>query len=286
MGVIRGFFLVIATVLLFLSLISMTLFWTLGSSLSYNNVEKQSVIIIKDFLQDTNVTDHIQKVYPIIQLYCQNYSNYVFSLEGYTVDIPCDVALQGDDAVIEEGIKDMVHEIYYTEYDCDFLNCFNEMYIDSKGKVTPFFLISEKAYDFWNNKFHISLIASLVLLALVFLLIEKKTTMPLLIGSLLIISSLPFIKLDVLLSLFSDKTSVKLLSIFFSQAYFIAVKILIAGIILLAIGIILKIFKVGFSISDFISKIKEKIQEGREKQKQQKMQVQKKSKKARKSKSK
>lgn len=252
MGVIRGILLVIVTVLLFLSFLSATLLWTLSSSLTYDNVQKESVAVVGDLLQDSlDVTSHIKEIYPIMQLYCQNQSNYFFDYEGYTFDISCSVALQGENAIIDEGVKNLVYNVYYAEYDCNFWDCIEKSPI-------PMFLISKKAYDYWNNKFYLSLITCLVLLVLMFLLVEKKTNAPILAGSLLIISSLPFIKLDSLLNLFADKTFVKFLGIFFSQAYPVSIKILIAGIVLLAIGIVLKIFKVGFFISDIISKFKKK----------------------------
>lgn len=261
MGAIRGIFLVIVAVLLFLSLISMTLFWTLSQSLSYNNIEKQSLILIKDVLKEnTDLTNKIHEIYPLIQSYCQNNSDYVFNTEGYTFDISCETVLQGEDAIMEESIKGMVHKIYYTEYNCNFIDCIKESQV-------PLFLISEKAHNYWNTLFYFSLIISFVLSVLIFFLVEKKTNWPILTGSLLIISSVPFIKLDVILSLFSDKTLFKLLKIFFSEAYFVSFKILIAGIVLIASGIILKIFKVGFFISNLISKFKKKPARIKEKQK-------------------
>jgi hypothetical protein len=89
-----------------------------------------------------------------------------------------------------------------------------------------------------------------------FFLVEKKTNAFILSGSLLIVSAVPFIKLDYLLSLFSNKVIFKFLGVFFSQAYYVSIKTLIVGIGLLVLGIVLDIFKVGFFISNLISKIK------------------------------
>jgi len=249
MGAIRGVLLVFVAVFFFLSLLSLSLLWTLSLSLNYETLQKESAVIAKDFLKEINVTEAIRQNYPLIQIYCKNYSNYVLNYQGYTFDIPCSVALQGEDAIIEEGIKDTIHSIYYTEYDCNFIDCFR------KSSV-PMFLISQKAYDFWTGKLYFSLLASFILFILVFLLVEKKTNAFILSGSLAIVSSLPFIKLDSLLSLFSDKMIFKFLGIFFSQAHFVSIKILIIGAGLLVLGIVLDIFKVGFFISNFISKIK------------------------------
>jgi hypothetical protein len=251
MGFIRGVLLVLVTVLLFLSIICVNLFWTLSLSLDYKNVEKEALAVSKDFLKEINVTSAVKQAYPLINSYCKNHSEYVFNYQGYTFDIPCDAAVKGEDAVIEEGVRDLVKNVYYTEYECDFLEC------ASKPQI-PLFLISEKAYDFFTGKFYFFLAALFILLIFVFLFVEKKTNVPILAGSLLIISSLIFIKLDSLFALFSDKIILSLLKIFFSQTYFVSLRILIIGIALVLLGIVLKIFKVGFFVSKLISKVNQK----------------------------
>jgi len=252
MGVIRGILIVVASVLLFFSFLLINLSWTLSSSLNYENVQSQSTLIVKDILQDQiGLDNYIRTALPQMQMYCQNNSDYVSIYQGYTFGIPCDVIMQGEEAIINETVKDLVFNIYYTEYECNFLDCLKESEI-------PMFLVSEKAYDYWTNKFYFSLMVSFVLLILIFVLVEKKTNMPILAGSLLIVSSLPFIKLDYVLSLFADKMFVKFLSIFFSQAYPVSVQVLVAGIIFLIVGILLKCFKVGFFISELISKFRKK----------------------------
>jgi hypothetical protein len=211
--------------------------------LKYENVEKESVIIAKDFLKGVDVTNAVKQMYPLILSYCKNNSEYVFNYQGYTFDVPCSVASQGQDAIIEEGVKDLVKNVYYTEYECNFLDC------ASKPQL-PLFLVSEKAYNFFTNKLYLFLIAFFILLALTFLLVEKKTNVPILAGSLLIISSLIFIKSDFLFALFSNNIIFKFLGIFFSQAYFVSLRILITGIVLLVMGIVFKIFKIGFFVSN------------------------------------
>ncbi len=254
MGVIRGILLVLVVVLLFLSVVCITLFWTLSLSLRYENVEKESVIIAKDFLKGTDITGIVKQMSPFINSYCKNNSEYVFNYQGYTFDIPCSTALEGEDAIVEEGVRDLVKDVYYTEYDCSFLDC------ASKPQL-PLFLISEKALDFFTNKLYFFLMASFILLILVFLFIEKKTNIPILVGSLLVTSSLLFIKLDSFFSLFPDNIIFKFLGIFFSQAYFVSLRVLVIGIVLIVAGIVLKVFKIGFFISNIIAKSKEKMQQ-------------------------
>jgi hypothetical protein len=250
MGMIRGFFVVILSVLLFLSLFSVTLFGVLSSSLSYNHLSAQSIILIRGLLETNGMTDSIASSYPVLQNYCQTSGNsdYVFSAQEYTIDIPCDKVFEGTDAVLNESIKSVFHNIYYAKYECDFLDCF-------KISQVPLFLLSEKAYTFCNNYLYVSLALSFILSVLVFIFIEKKTNIFILVGSLLIIPSVLFIKLDALLSLFADKSIFKILLIFFSESFSVSLGLLITGIILVLIGIILKIFKLGFKIEEFISKI-------------------------------
>lgn len=253
MGVIRGILLVLVVVLLFFSFFAINLFYTLSLSLNYDTLQRESANVIKDSLKEINLTNIIGNQYNLIKSYCKNNSDsdFVFSAQGYTFDISCSTASQGEDAIIEEGAKDLVHNVYYAEYDCNFFDCF-------KKSPIPLFLVSEKTYTFFTNKLYLLLTLSLVLLVLSFFLVEKKTNLPILVGSMLIISSLPFFKLDYFFSLLSNKIIFKFLKIFFSQAYFVSIKALIAGIILLIAGIILDIFKIGFKISNFISKIRGK----------------------------
>ena len=249
MGVIRRILLVLVAVLLFLSLLSLTLLWTLSLSLNYENVQRQSTLVAKDFLKEVDITGVITQSYPLIQIYCKNNTDYVFNYQGYIFDIPCSVALQGEDAIIEEMVKDAIHSIYYTEYDCNFVDCFRKYPV-------PLFLISEKTYNFWTDKMYLFLIASIALFVLMFLLVEKKINTFILSGILLIVSALPFIKLDSILSLLSDKLIFNLLWVFFSQSFYVSIRMIIFGAGFLALGILLDIFKIGFSISNLISKIK------------------------------
>jgi hypothetical protein len=249
MGVIRGIFLVIVSVLLFLSFICVNLFGILSLSMTYDNVQNQSVSLVQTTIQNLNLTDKIQQAYPMMQAVCQANPNYVFAITNYSLNLSCNVVMQGTDAIITEGTKEVIHQIYYANYDCDFLNCI-------KSTQLPLFLLSEKAYNFWIDKFRISLAVSFVLLVLLLFLVKKKENMPLLSGILLSVSSLPFIKLDVLLNTFSNKMVSQFLKVFFSQAFYFSLRALIVGLVLIGLGIVFRLFDIGFFISNLISKIK------------------------------
>jgi hypothetical protein len=259
MGLIRGVLLVLAATLLFLAFLSLNLLWTLSSSLTYDNVQKEATGIATDTLKEAGVTDNIKQLYPQLQIYCQkNHSEYVLNYQEFSFEIPCSAVLQGEDAIMNEVVKGAINNIYYTRYDCNFIDCFRKFPI-------PLFLLSQKAYYFWSDNTYFALIASFVLFILVFLLVQKKTNAFILSGSLLIVSSLFFVKLDYILSLFSGDVVFKLIWIFFSQSYFVSIKTLLSGVGLLALGILMDIFKVGFFISNLISKIKGKKEEKAEK---------------------
>jgi len=253
MGAIRKILLVIVAVLFFLSLILVSLFLTLNLSLKYDNIQQHSTTIIKDVLNENfNLTTLIGNNYQLLQQYCmQGNSNYTINTQGYNLVIPCSSVSQGADAVIDTGIKALVNQTYYAQYNCGFLDCFPKYPV-------PLFLISEKAYNFWNGMFYLALGFAVILLLLLFFLMKKKINLPTLAGILLIFSSIPFFKLEALMSLFSNKLIFKFLGIFFSQAYFVAITILIAGIALLTVGIVLDIFRTGFFVEHFITKIEDK----------------------------
>jgi hypothetical protein len=251
MGAIRGIFLVLVSVLLFLSIFSTILFSVVGGSLKYETLESEASTTVKQILVSYNLTNSIQEFYPVIQLYCQNNSNYVFSTGDYTFNIPCNIALQGNDAILNEGVKSLIHQVYYANYNCNFLDC-------AKNSEVPLFLVSEKAYNFFTSKFYLLLAISSALIIIFFLLVKKKTNAFIVLGTFLLLFSLLFFKLNSFFSSISDKIVSSLLQVFFSNSFFVALVILIAGIVLIIMGIIFKIFHVGFSMSDLISKLKKK----------------------------
>lgn len=282
MGAIRGVLLVIVSILLFLLFLAGNTFLTLSLSLDYDNVKPELVSTMGAFVEDgmsfiieeavgekvesieAGLSDEINKNLEIMEEYCQNNSDYVFSYGENTLVIPCSVVSQGSEAIIEEGITNIVDDFYYAEYNCGFWDCFEKT-------GSPFFLISEKAKDYWNSKFYLVLIASFVLIVLIFFLVEKKSNLFVVAGSLLIISALPFMKLNSfvgsLLNPFlsasgipSDMSSsfLNIFSIFFTKAYNVFLISVISGIVILSIGILLKLFGVGFTISNLFSRFQKK----------------------------
>lgn len=254
MGFFRSGLLVILSILLLLSLLAGNLFLTMTLSLKYENVQPELVSAVENMaVGEFNLTEQLGENYETMQSYCENNSEYIFSYEGQTIVVSCDIILQGPEAVINQGIEDAVEDIYYQEYYCSFWDCLEQ---------NPLFLISEKARDYWKSKFYLALIVSVVLIALAFFLVEHKQNFPIVIGGLFIVSALPFMKLRVFFS-FLDETYLQFLTIFISKANIVFLGGIILGFVLLGAGIVLHFVNLG----DFIA---EKIDKGRGKKKEKK----------------
>jgi len=276
MGFLRGGSVFILGGLLFISLLALNSFFILGSSLKYDHVKEglyplltnlggSEEIIPKELIGNFNLTKAAGDASKIMKNYCKNNTNYVFSYEGFVVDIPCEeLYINNFVEVINKTFDDVVYDIYYKEYDCGFWNCF------SKTKL-PFFLVSEKARDYWMNKFYISLIVSVILIILILLFIEQKQNILIIVGILLILSTLPLLKFGDLLFALAGKFSV-LVNLFISTTHGVFMFSLILGIILIVAGIVLKLLykesiKQKFSKKEIKEIVKEEIISEKQKQK-------------------
>jgi len=250
MGWIRGFFTVIVGVLLFFSLFAVNLFGILSLSLTYENVYNESSVIFEDILQDLNVSSIIEERYPVIVSFCQNNSEFVFSEADYVFEIPCESVLQGTEAVIDEGVKSVVRKIYYEDYSGN-----ASSYLD-ESQSAPLFLISQNAQKISNKVFYYSILASLILIILLFVIVEKKSNAFLIPGIYLVSNSLVFFKIKDIFSLYSEGIVFQFLGIFFSTAFPVSIRLLIAGILLILVAVFFKAFRVGFWISSLVEKFK------------------------------
>lgn len=238
MGVFRGGLLVIVGILLFLTLLLGNVLLVLSMSLQYDNVRDALVPFAQGFVEDKsnlimgdfNLTEEMEEAREVMQEYCQNNTEYVFSEEGYTFELPCELVNETPETFFEAGIETMVEQIYYKEYDCGFWDCFGEEEI-------PFFLISEKAKDYWKGKFYLALLTSLVLVVLIFFLVVQKQNFPILFGSLLAISSFPLLKLGSLASVIGGDVAAGFTSFFFSSSRGLFWALFIIGLIIFGSGI-------------------------------------------------
>lgn len=238
MGVFRGGLLVIVSILLFLTLLLGNIFLVLSISLQYDNVRDALVPLIQEFtedksnliVEDFDLTEEMEEAQEVMRDYCNNNTEYVFSEGGYTFVVPCELANETPETLFETGIDIIVEQTYYKEYDCDFWNCFGD-------EGLPFFLISEKAKDYWKEKFYFSLIASLIFVVLMFFLVGHKQNLPILFGGLLAISSLPLLKLESLASVIGGDAAAGFTSFFFSSSGGVFWVLFIIGLVILGSGI-------------------------------------------------
>jgi len=248
MGFIRGVIVVILSFLLLITLLAMNLSLTFNFSLQYENVkEVVGPEIQKAVNEEMNINQEVNERLPELQLYCQTNDEFVFSEQGYTFVIPCELAYEGVDVIINESIDSVIESTYYKEYDCGFWNCLKE-------EGLPFFLVSEKAKDYWKGNFVLALIVSVILVLLIFFLVSGKHNAFIISGFLLLLASLPFKNFGLFSFFTNDSLLLSLVNIFFSKAKEVFAISVIAGIILIVFGILIKLFMIGFKISKWFEK--------------------------------
>ena len=259
MGFVRGSFLFVVSIIIIISLLVMNFFVVMYLALDYNILKPELKIAIKEIADnEMNISQKIGEKYPEMISNCKNNSDYSFynNLISESTTIPCSVISEGQEAIIEYEVDDLVNQSYYREYDCNFWDCFQKT-------ESPFFLFSLKAKNYWGGNFFIALIFSLIFIALAFFLVENKTNFPILIGFLMILSILPFINFELFfyplsgLFSFSGSLASQESNIFFmvvkSMFSFISVvslkvfKIMLTlAIVLIIIGLVLKFMNFSF----------------------------------------
>ena len=245
MGVIRGGLLVFVSVILFIIVLLGSFFAVLSLSLEYENVQKEIGDVAKNLVEEKsslikenfNLTTEMKKAEDFMREHCLNETSYVFASGGYTFVLPCNLlekANESVDAFIDSGVSSIVYDIYYDDYGCDFWDCF-------KKTGPPLFLISEKAKNYWQEKFYFSLIVFLILAALVFLLVEQKQNTPIVIGSIFVVSSAVLLKMGKLPELLIGKSYSQFINIFFSKMSSVSWILLVFGLVLVVAGISLRL---------------------------------------------
>ena len=249
MGFVKGGLLFFLGALLLLSFVFGNLFLTLSlsatpESLSEGLNDNFDTIVEKAGEEyNINITNEVEERMPQIESYCENNTEFVFSQKGYTIDIPCEVALQGKEAIVEEGISDVIDEVYYTEHACEnFMRCLISL-------DNPLILVSEEAKDYWQSKYYLALIASIILIIIMFFTIPQISGLFTVVGVLLAMSALPFAVINKLFSLFGGDY-LQFASILFSEANSIFLMALITGIIVFGFGMALKFMTIGGVISE------------------------------------
>lgn len=253
MGFVRGGLVFIVTSILLTSLLLGSVFLTLSLSLKYNNFQDEIVSSLTETSSfNINITEEVEADFEEFEDRCQNDTEIDLSQEGYEIKIPCEVVDQGPEAVIEEGISDIVE------------NSINEAYPENSGigEFVKDFLFSDDASNSWKKFYYISLLISIILIVLMFFLIENKFNLPLSIGPLLIVSALPLIILNFSLP-YLENSLLSPITVLFSEAYTVFLIYIIAGVILVVLGIGFKVLKLGYNVSKKLSKKPETIKTGK-----------------------
>jgi len=145
------------------------------------------------------------------------------------------------DLIIQETnfskeVDTLLNENYDKKYDCSFFECLQ--------KEGPLYLTSKHAQDYWKSKFYLFLGITILLFLLIILLVEKKSNALILAGILVILSALPLLLLEKILSGFVGDF-LEFLNFLFTSAYWTAIKVIAFGVIAILLGIIWKIFNIG-----------------------------------------
>jgi hypothetical protein len=244
MGFIRGALVTLFSIILFFSLFLMSFSAILSSSLQHDVLQpvlKTSVSeILRGSLGGGSMFTEQEKAQ--MQNACLIQEEYTLSYSGYTSVIPCEIIQQGEDAIINYEAENLVNNIYYTEYNCEFWECVDA---SIKSSSIPFVLISEKAREYWTKNFFILLGLSILIFAVIFMISRNRPGVFITGGVLLILSALPFRILNWLLGLLGGVIPSEfsgIFSVFFTKAYSVFKIILIIGIVFIIFGVLCKIF--------------------------------------------
>ncbi len=256
MGFIRGALVVVVSVLLFVMFLFGNIFLTLGNSLEYENIQTELVPVVEGLADSYGLTQVVDSGYEGFVLTCQNSSHiFVPNDFGPSINVSCESVAGGKESVSNELIDGVIYDIYYTSYDCGFFDC------TSEGEL-PFYAVSEHSKKYFDSWFYKSLFAIILLFIFLFLLVEVKSNGFIISGAAMIVASIPFAKLDVVVSLFDFAEFLEIFGFLFTTSHSIFIRGLVLGIVLIAIGILWKFFSIGFKIQNLVERFKGKSKSG------------------------
>jgi hypothetical protein len=242
MGLIRSGAVVFFSALLFLSIFLGNVFLTISWSLEYETLEPNLKNFTTEIIEDMKINKTLTENYNFMLIYCQNQESFNLTEQGLNIEIPCTIIKQGPEKIIEYGIQESIKNIYYQEYNCEFWECI-------KNTDTVFVLTSEKAKYYWHSKFYLTILISTILLILLIIFIESKKSALTITGALMIVSSIPFRKLNWLFTLLPEGKITEIFSLFFTKSNNVFLTMLIIGSIILLVGLAFEFFNIGFKIT-------------------------------------
>jgi len=242
MGLIRSGAVIFFSSLLFLSIFLGNAFLTVSWSLEYETLEPNLNNFATELIEDMKINKTLSENYNLMLINCQNEELFNLSEQGLNLEIPCQIIKQGPEKVLEYGVQKSIKNIYYKDYNCEYWDCI-------KNTDTVFVLISETARDYWKSKFYLTLISSIILFTLLVIFIESKKSALTITGALMIVSSIPFRKIDWLFTLLPEGKLTEIFSLFFTRSYNVFLTMLIIGSIILLVGLAFEFFNIGFKIN-------------------------------------
>ena len=242
MGFLRGSLVVFLSSILFLVLFLGNILLTFSWSLEYETLQPNLQEFTSEVVEDFGGLEMVEEIYEPMKENCSEYDSFNISEQGINLSIPCEEIMKGPEEVVSYSTNEIIKQIYFKDYSCDFWKCL-------KTEGQPYVIVSEKAQEYWNSKYFFSLLSAIILFILIFLLIEKKQSAITLTGILIILSSLPFKKVNWLLGLLPDGQITDVISLFFTKASNVFVVMFTIGIIILLVGLAFEIFGLGLKIS-------------------------------------
>ena len=242
MGLVRSGAVIFFSGLLFLSLFLGNVFLTVSWSLEYDTIQPHLNELAASTIDELRIDKILTENYELMQLYCSSQETFTLTEQGLNLEIPCSTIKQGSQAIIEYSVQESIKQIYYQEYECEFWECI-------KNTDTMFVLVSDTARGYWHSKFYLTIIASIILFSLLFIFIESKKSTLTITGALMIVASIPFRKINWILSLLPEGNFTDLFTIFFTRAYNVFLTMLIIGVIVFLIGLAIEFFKVGVKLT-------------------------------------
>jgi hypothetical protein len=232
MGFMRLSLVFIVGIVLLLSLIIGNSLLVVSSALEYKNLQENVKPIIAEAISKDSEVSNIEENFNAVKTYCEEKALEISIVEeSQEFEIDCDLVLASTpENFLDKQAEKFIEENYYKKYECGFVDCFKEQDI-------PFFLMSEQTKDYVKGKYYLFLGISSVLALGMFLLVEGKKNFLILLGILLIISSLPFMFLN---NVSLDETSSQIFSIFIEQAQSVFWWMIVIGLIVGGLGIGLK----------------------------------------------
>lgn len=262
MGFIRGALITIFAIVFFFSLLAMNFCLAISLSLNHETIKPAVKITVVELMTDFSQKGELFTAQEKEDMsnYCMADSQYTLSYENYNLVVPCEVIEQGEDSIVNYVSDNLVDQVYYTEYECEFWDCV-------RNSQMPLVLISEKAKEYWNGKFLLLSGLSLLLFFVIFLIAKKRPAKFITAGVLIILAAFPFRNLDWISRFVSQWKFSGILSVFFTQAHTVFLLMIVFGVLFIVLGILCLIFgwKLRFKEDEGEQQLKSNLQKKKKK---------------------